>query len=55
MILILFALILIGHLIGKIWFCGVRSGLAGVLTISLLTGVLIGNLVFVQNIVRGWT
>ena len=55
MILILFALILIGHLIGKIWFYGVRFGLAGVLIISLLTGVLIGNLVFVQNIVRGWT
>ena len=43
MIPILFALILIGHLIGKIRFCGVRFGLAGVLIISLLTGGVIGN------------
>lgn len=43
MIPVLFALILIGLLIGKIRFCGVRFGLAGVLIISLLTGFLIGN------------
>ena len=43
MIPILFALILIGLLIGRIRICGVRFGLAGVLIISLLTGFLIRN------------
>ena len=43
MIPILFALILIGLLIGKIRIFGVRVGIAGVLVCSLLFGFLIGN------------
>lgn len=38
MILILFALILIGLLIGKIRICGVRFGIAGVLLVALVFG-----------------
>lgn len=43
MIPVLFALILIGLLIGRIRICGVRIGLACVLIFSILFGYLIGN------------